>query len=89
MKGCQKRVIFLKNTGSYLFDEAYFIISKEGERTPVSEDSMILEANRIIESSSDTETYPTSLKRRIMSFLIPFIVGVAFSAAVFAFYMSI
>ncbi len=49
MRGCQKKVIFLKNTGSSLFDEAYFVISREGEKENVGENNMIVEANRIIE----------------------------------------
>lgn len=88
MKGCQKKVIFLKNTGSYLFDEAYFIISKEGERCPVSEDSMISEANRIIECGSDTERKVNSAYKRVISFLVPFLIGASVAATVFLLYIN-
>lgn len=83
MKGCQKKVIFLKNTGSYLFDEAYFIISREGERTPVTEESMITEANRIIEDSIDKDCGYNERSTLSPRVLIPFFVGALVSAAGF------
>ena len=51
MKGCQKKVIFIKNTESRIFDEAYFIISRESEKSYLSEENLVSEANRIIERS--------------------------------------
>ena len=80
MKGCQKKVIFLKNTGSYLFDEAYFIISREGERSPITEESMIVEANRIIESSIDTEKKDSHGGHTALRVAVPFLIGAALSA---------
>ena len=85
MKGCQKKVIFIKNTGSRNFDEAYFIISREAESSPGKEESLVSEANRIIERS--IEAYPKNEKRgkkRILfDFFIPFSVGAFASAAIF------
>ena len=89
MRGCQKKVIFLKNTGSYLFDEAYFIISKEGEKTTLSEESMILEENRIIENSYSEEPIEEPKRRRILSFMIPFTIGAFISSLIFIFCMYI
>lgn len=80
MKGCQKKVIFLKNTGSYLFDEAYFIISREGERSPVTEESMIVEANRIIESNIEAEKKGTPVGHTALKAAVPFLIGAALSA---------
>ena len=48
MKGYQRKVIHIKNTGSYLFDEAYFVLSRDGEDLKLGEDDMVTEANRII-----------------------------------------
>lgn len=49
MKGCQKKIIMLKNTDSDIFDEAYFILKDNRETTEkVSETEMIKEANRIV-----------------------------------------
>ena len=48
-KGCQKRMIMLKNTGSEIFDEAYFILKEERIlRSDVNENDMVREAGRII-----------------------------------------
>lgn len=47
VKGYQKRVVFMKNTGSEFFDEAYFVVC-DSQGTP-SEEDMISEANRIID----------------------------------------
>ena len=49
VRGCQRKVIFLKNTESKIFSEAYFIV---GDKAPeVCEADMIREANRIIEEN--------------------------------------
>ena len=53
MRGYQKRVIYLKNIGSSVFEEAYLVIKpgckklEENENEP----NFINEANRIIEES--------------------------------------
>ncbi len=74
MRGYQRRVIFLKNTGSALFEEAYFVM-RSGENTESkSEADMVSEATRIIE-----ENFGKRKKRRIptlLTLLISFIVGV-------------
>lgn len=31
LKGCQKKIVFLKDTGSDVFEEAYFVINPEYE----------------------------------------------------------
>ena len=49
VRGCQRKVIFLKNTESKIFSEAYFIVD---EKAPdVGEGDMVREANRIIEEN--------------------------------------
>jgi hypothetical protein len=49
MKGCQKRIIVMKNTGSNIFEEAYFILKDNAVRTQaISEHDMVGEAARII-----------------------------------------
>jgi len=53
MRGYQKRVVYLKNIGSSVFEEAYFVIKtganelEENKEVP----DFINEANRIIEES--------------------------------------
>ena len=51
VKGCQKRVVFMKNTGSEFFDEAYFVITES--HIGRDDGEMISEANRIIDSARD------------------------------------
>ena len=73
MRGCQKRVIFLKNTGSALFEEAYFVMRSDEMAEGRTEADMISEAARIIEEN-------TSKKKkfkftRLLSLLISFICG--------------
>lgn len=47
VRGCQKKIIYVKNTDSDVFDEAYFILSdKIPEAT--EECDMVEEANRIL-----------------------------------------
>lgn len=77
MRGYQKKVIFLKNTGSHLFDEAYFVVSREGEAAHVEQSDMIYEANRIIKESLDGKEsrIKWSIKDRIFSSVIPFLLG--------------
>ncbi len=51
-KGCQKRMIMLKNTGSDIFEEAYFILKENKNRGYTSENDMIKEANRIVSDNN-------------------------------------
>lgn len=63
MRGYQKRVIFLKNTGSELFEEAYFVV-KDGMGEKRSHLDMVGEANRIIEENYEKKkrfTFPVNL----------------------------
>ena len=73
MRGYQKRVIFLKNTGSALFEEAYFVMRSEEMTEGKSEADMVSEATRIIE-----ENFGKRKKRRmppLLTLLISFIGG--------------
>ena len=48
VRGCQKKIVYLKNTGSEVFDEAYFLV-RDDASTSVCECDMIKEANRILD----------------------------------------
>ena len=84
MRGYQKKVIFLKDTGSHLFDEAYFVMSRRGEDAAIEQSDMVFEANRIIkESLEDNESrIGRERARKKRNFLIPFLIGALISAAV-------
>jgi hypothetical protein len=82
VRGYQKKVIFLKNTGSHLFDEAYFVMSREGEEAAVDQSDMVFEANRIInESIGGRESRIGRERGGKKSFIIPFLIGALFSVA--------
>ena len=81
MKGYQRKVIFLKNTGSPYFDEAYFVISNDGIFESVEQSDMVLEANRIINESfsEPISRIKRERVRKIKEFLLPFFLGVIIS----------
>ena len=75
MRGAEKKVIHLKNTGSQLFSEAYFIVNSE-KGAPVREiKDMISEADRIIDRSISDSGAEGRERRRILGFFIPFFLG--------------
>ena len=54
MRGYQKNIIHLKNVGSSIFEEAYFIIRpgcENNKKDKKEKTDLISEANRIIEES--------------------------------------
>ncbi len=80
VRGCQKKIIYLKNTDSGVFDEAYFLVSDSALGNDMDERDMIAEANRILdECVFDGERKST--KRKILDFIkrkaIPTILGIA------------
>ena len=84
MRGYQKKVIFLKDTGSHLFDEAYFVVSRKGDEAHIEQSDMIYEANRIIrESFLDHESrLKGKEKKNIKSFFLPFLLGAIFTLSI-------
>lgn len=79
MKGYQRKVIHIKNTGSYLFDEAYFVLSRDGESLRLGEDDMVTEANRIINDKSYARIKYNPIfryRRQIISLALGIAIGV-------------
>ena len=78
VRGCQRRVVFVKNTDSKIFSEAYFILSDEACKESRTDADIIREANRIIDESVGVEE-KIPLGKRVKSFLIgrgiPFAIG--------------
>ena len=90
VRGCQRRVIFIKNTWSQVFSEAYFIVDDKQGAGSHTESDMIKEANRIIDESIFTRRAPrhTGLFGRGMlgtalTMLPAFILGAILASAVF------
>jgi len=51
MRGCEKRMVFLRHADSELFEEAYFVMRRDADMGGAPTADMIGEANRIIESA--------------------------------------
>ena len=81
MRGYQKKVIFLKDTGSHLFDEAYFVVSRKGEEAQICKSDMIFEANRIIKESLGDREKRIKGERKFFSLrvILPFFAGAIIS----------
>ena len=56
IKGCNKRVIVMKETGNAMIEEAFFILRPESGKS-ISEDDIIKQANRILEKSVYNESF--------------------------------
>jgi hypothetical protein len=86
VRGYQRKVIFLKDTGSRLFDEAYFVISRKGEEARVEQSDMIFEANRIIRESLEEKEHRLrkEIKGRSLWLVISFFLGVLISLIITA-----
>lgn len=72
VKGCQRRIIQIKDTGSDMFTEAYFVLSDAACHR--EETDIVKEATRLIEEG--TEACPRPLKQPF-SLLVGFLLGVA------------
>ena len=51
IKGCEKKIIYLKDTKSEFFEEAYFVLKEEEKLGEISHATMVEEAKRIIDES--------------------------------------
>ena len=81
VRGCQKKIIYLKNTGSEVFDEAFFVV-RDKEIGYSDECDMVREATRILDESFFVEERSGALKkicdtvkRKIIPLLIGFVLG--------------
>ena len=94
VKGCQRRIIHLKNTGSEMFEEAYFLLNDKYHADDKKSLDMVREANRIIEENLLREGLSlgeSGFAGRVRSFFaflkrvwLPFIVGSALGSVVTA-----
>lgn len=81
VRGCQKKIIYLKNTQSEIFDEAYFVIKDNALYENMDECDMVEEANKILEENfyfEDEENRMSHIIRLIKSNIIPFFIGLFF-----------
>ncbi len=78
IKGCQKKIIYLKNTDSCMFDEAYFILGAESTHSCVSERDMVAEAKRIIEGAALGREEKSMKKKNVFAFVMGVMAATAF-----------
>ena len=84
IKGCQKRMIFIKNTGCDLFDEAYFVLKNDIPASEENQRDIIRTATAII----NEHEYPLSKRKRskikrsksVLFFLLGALLGATFCA---------
>ncbi len=80
LRGCEKRIYYMKNTGSALFEEAYFIL-KNDIRSAAQSHSLAEEADRII--SESCVVFSKKYKRKTkLGRVASFSLGAAFASAV-------
>ena len=84
MKGTQKKMLLLKNTGSDIFEEAYFILKDRFSAVAVSESEMIREANRIVNDNLISGYFSGGKSRRTLTTLQAFFLGLALGAGLVA-----
>ena len=83
-KGCEKRMIMLKNTGSDLFEEAYFILNTK-RSSQVSTCDMIKEANRIIADNQMIPKREEKQRAPLFLYLLGVLCGIGVTALAMTF----
>lgn len=81
VKGCQRRVLHLKNPESGLFEEAFFFLKAPAPSEPGDARQMVAEANRILLGCRESETGVRPRSRRL-AFVIGTLTGAAIATAV-------
>lgn len=83
-KGCEKRMIMIKNTGSELFEEAYFILNNK-KASRITEYDMVKEANRIVANNSYTSIGEEKQKSPLFIYLIGLFSGIGLTGLTMTF----
>lgn len=84
MRGSEKKIIYVKDTGSNIFEEAYFVIRRgvDGEDDRPSESDMVREASRIV--AQNGADYPAARRRRrLRAKILSFLAGAAAATSLF------
>jgi hypothetical protein len=78
IKGCQKKIIQIKDTGSKYFEEAYFVIKEETLKSEINECNIVKDATEIVNEYVGGINRQNNNKQRCKSFvlfLIGFLIG--------------
>lgn len=78
IKGCQKRMIFVKDTGCDLFEEAYFILKRDVSSHADVEEDIVRTATAIINDSGlvKRKIKKNKFRKGCLMFLLGLITGV-------------
>ena len=82
MRGSEKKIIYVRDTGSRIFEEAYFVIRRGicDEESRPSENDMVREAARIV--AENGSVYPATARRsRRKAKILSFLAGAAAASA--------
>ena len=84
MRGSEKKIIYVKDTGSQIFEEAYFVIRRglDSEDARPSENDMVREATRIVAQNGADYAYARR-RRRLRTKILSFLAGAAAATSIF------
>lgn len=80
IKGCHKRIVFLKDTGNELFEEAYFVLKPYAFTK--SETDIVSEATKIVNGITNN-SIKIKERKRGKGRLIFFLLGTGLTSAIF------
>ena len=80
IKGCHKEIVFLKDTGNELFEEAYFVLKPYA--LAKSEGDIVLEATKIANGIKNS-SIKTKERKKVLPGLLLFLLGGAISSIIF------
>ena len=83
VRGTQKRIVYVKNTGGAVFEEAIFVV-KDGKESGLSDGDMLGEATRIIEEHAVRSGRREEERRKNFPAWLFFLFGMLLSLAVSA-----
>ena len=83
IKGCNKRVIVMHDTGNAMIEEAIFIIKPGADKGVICEDDIIKHANSILDRNASRDRlrgFQHDIKQKKKSPFAPFLTGMVFGA---------
>ena len=88
IKGCNKRVIVMKDTGNSMIEEAFFILKADAIKEALREEDIIKQANKILEKSMCDEEFSCfkagQTRKKSKNTLSSFLLGGVFGALLMA-----
>ena len=90
IKGCNKRVIVMKDTGNAMIEEVFFILKPEASKSGFAENDIVRQANKILEKSIYDERVPHismntakgNTKGKLSSFFSGAVIGAVITAGI-------